>query len=132
MQTVRVSRERSKAPDSALTPAEHRGLRVVVGQLQWAARMICCEEAFEASRLASTPGAPTVKDLQDGNAAIRRLQKWDDLLIKFSAGLKLRKTMVINATDCAFDNLPKHRSQRGHFIMLGDEKINEDHGNKYN
>eukprot|EP00959_Pyramimonas_sp_CCMP1952_P065033 1357850-Pyramimonas_sp.AAC.1 len=44
MQTVRVSRERSTAPDSAPTPAEHRGLRMVVGQLQWAARMICFEE----------------------------------------------------------------------------------------
>eukprot|EP00959_Pyramimonas_sp_CCMP1952_P269526 5634522-Pyramimonas_sp.AAC.1 len=70
MQTVRVSRERSKAPDSALTPA------------------------------------------------IRRTQKRDDLLIKFSAGLNLWKTMVINVTDSAFDNLPTHRSQGGHFIML--------------
>eukprot|EP00959_Pyramimonas_sp_CCMP1952_P214912 4497627-Pyramimonas_sp.AAC.1 len=39
--------------------------------------------------------------------------------------------MVINVTDSAFDNLPKHRSQRGHFIMLGDQKINEDHSNKH-
>eukprot|EP00959_Pyramimonas_sp_CCMP1952_P372773 7806074-Pyramimonas_sp.AAC.1 len=81
MRTVRISRERSKAPDSALTHAEHRGLRTVVGHLQWAARMICFEEAFEASRLASTRGAPTVKDPQDGSAAIRRIQKRGDLLI---------------------------------------------------
>eukprot|EP00959_Pyramimonas_sp_CCMP1952_P370930 7768390-Pyramimonas_sp.AAC.2 len=44
MQAVRVSWERSKAPASALAPAGHRGLRMVVGQLQWAARMICFEE----------------------------------------------------------------------------------------
>eukprot|EP00959_Pyramimonas_sp_CCMP1952_P421153 8822426-Pyramimonas_sp.AAC.1 len=93
MLTVRVSRERSKAPDSALTPAEHRGLRKVVGQLQWAARMICFEEAFEPSRLASTLGAPTAKDLQGGNAAIRGIPKRGDLLIKFTAGLHLWKTM---------------------------------------
>ena len=104
---------------------------MVVGQLQWAARMICFEEAFEASRLASTLGAPTVKVLQDGNAAIRRIQKRTDLLIKFSAGLNLWETMVINVADSAFDNLPKHRSQRGHFIMIGDQKINIDHSNKY-
>eukprot|EP00959_Pyramimonas_sp_CCMP1952_P360784 7555960-Pyramimonas_sp.AAC.1 len=132
MQTVRISRGRSKVPDSALTLAEHRGLRMVVGQLQWAARMICFEEAFEASRLASTLGSPTVKGLQGGNAAVGRIQKRDDLLIIVTAGLNLWKTTVINVTDIAFDNLPMHRSQRGYFIMLGDEKINEDHGNKCN
>eukprot|EP00959_Pyramimonas_sp_CCMP1952_P467860 9492291-Pyramimonas_sp.AAC.1 len=39
--------------------------------------------------------------------------------------------MVINVTDNAFDNLPKHRPQRGHFILLGDQKINDDYSNKY-
>eukprot|EP00959_Pyramimonas_sp_CCMP1952_P447341 9366535-Pyramimonas_sp.AAC.1 len=39
--------------------------------------------------------------------------------------------MAINVTDSIFDNPPKHRSQRGHFIVSGVEKINEDHGNKY-
>eukprot|EP00959_Pyramimonas_sp_CCMP1952_P383118 8027855-Pyramimonas_sp.AAC.1 len=68
MQTARVSRGRSKAPGSALAPAGHRGLRMVVGQLQWAARMVCFEEAFEASRLASALGAPKANGLQDGNA----------------------------------------------------------------
>eukprot|EP00959_Pyramimonas_sp_CCMP1952_P008088 169403-Pyramimonas_sp.AAC.1 len=118
MQTVRVSRGRSPAPGSALTPAEHRGQRMVVGQLLWAARMICFEKAFGASRLASAPGAPAVRDLPDGDAAIRRTQEQDDLLIKFSAGLILWKAMVTNVTDSAFDNLPKHRSQRGHFTTL--------------
>eukprot|EP00959_Pyramimonas_sp_CCMP1952_P313495 6562105-Pyramimonas_sp.AAC.1 len=51
---------------------------MVVGQLQWAARMICFEEAFEASRLASTLGAPTAKNFQDGSAAIRGTQKPDN------------------------------------------------------
>eukprot|EP00959_Pyramimonas_sp_CCMP1952_P154466 3231394-Pyramimonas_sp.AAC.1 len=59
------------------------------------------------------------------------MQKRGDLLIRFSAGLNLWETMVINVADSAFDNLPKHRSQRGHIIMLGDQKINEDHSNKY-
>eukprot|EP00959_Pyramimonas_sp_CCMP1952_P066244 1383114-Pyramimonas_sp.AAC.1 len=93
--------------------------------------MICFDEAFEASRFASTLGAPTVKDLQGGNAAVRRIQKRGDRLIKFTAGLNLWKTSVISVADTAFDNLPKRRSQRGHLIMLGDEKVNEDHGNKY-
>eukprot|EP00959_Pyramimonas_sp_CCMP1952_P142590 2985230-Pyramimonas_sp.AAC.1 len=113
MLTSRVPRECNKAPDTALTPAEHRGLRMEAGQLQWAARVLCFEEAFEASRLASALGAPTAKDLQDGSAAIRRIQKRDDLLIKFTAGLNLWKTIVINVTDSACDTLPKHRSQRG-------------------
>ena len=34
MQTVRSPQQRSKATDSALIPAEHRGLRMVVGQLE--------------------------------------------------------------------------------------------------
>eukprot|EP00959_Pyramimonas_sp_CCMP1952_P304245 6367497-Pyramimonas_sp.AAC.1 len=131
MHIVRVPRDRSEAPGSALTLAEHRGLRMVLGQLQWAARMIYSEEAFEASRLASALEAPTAKDLQGGNAAIRRIQTRDDVMIEFTAGLNLWKTMVINVTDSAFDNLAKHGSQRGHFIMLGDEKSNEDRGNKY-
>eukprot|EP00959_Pyramimonas_sp_CCMP1952_P135042 2825738-Pyramimonas_sp.AAC.1 len=125
MQTARVSRGRSEAPGSALAPAEYRGLRMAIGQLQWAARVICFEGAFEASRLASALEAPTAKDLQGGGAAIGRIQKRGGLLIEFAAGLNLWETMVISVAYRAFGNPPKHRSQRGHFIMLGDEK--EDH-----
>eukprot|EP00959_Pyramimonas_sp_CCMP1952_P306505 6414739-Pyramimonas_sp.AAC.1 len=68
----------------SIQAAQHRGLRIVAGPLQWAARVICFEEALEAFRSASALGAPTVKNLQDGSAAIRRILKRDDLLIKFS------------------------------------------------
>ena len=120
MTPYRVPRHRAAAPDSKLTPVEHRGLRAVVGQLQWVARMMCFEEAFSTSLVASTLGEPTVKDLVDANAALRRIQRRDDMKLVYETGINIYKCCAISVTDAAFDNLPKHRSQRGHFMLIGD------------
>ena len=73
----RVSRERSKMPDSSLDVADHREFRAVMGQLQWICCMMCFEEAFATSLLASRLGTPTVQDLQEANAAVRRIRRME-------------------------------------------------------
>ena len=70
-----LARHRAKQPEDKLTPTEHRGFRKVLGQLQWASRMMFFEEACTASLLSAWLAEPSVQHLVDANAALRRVRK---------------------------------------------------------
>ena len=73
LEPFRVPRHRARVPTEDLNSVEHRGFRKVMGQLQWAVRMMFFEEAFQTSVLASSYAKPKVKDLIEANAALRRI-----------------------------------------------------------
>ena len=131
MSPTRVARSRAKQPSAKLCPVEHNEFRRVLGQLQWACRMMVFEESFETSRLASSLASPTVADLMAANAAVRRVRSGPALRLQFSTGMKPDDLAIVCVTDSAFDNLPGHKSQRGHFLLIGDGAIIRDHSRRH-
>lgn len=78
MTDYRMTRERHKQDQSPLTPSEHRALRGINGQIQWARTMIAYENAFAASKLAGARAKPMVAELKEANKVIRALRRQQD------------------------------------------------------
>ena len=106
LDTFSLPRPRSKLPESKLTPVEHRGFRKVLGQLQWTARMMCYEEACTSSLLAAALAAPTIKDIMEANAAMRRIRKMTDASLIYAPCFDPAKAIVVCVHDAGFDNVP--------------------------
>ena len=68
---------RCKDPNADATPGEITGMRGLVGSMSWATREGMPYGAGDTSILASTLPQPKVKDLQEANAALRRLKQND-------------------------------------------------------
>ena len=122
---AKISRERRAQPDSSLTESEHPSFRALVGQALWLARMIMPGLAEIASRLSGKLAKPTIEDLKDANSMVKLAHKLPST--RHHAGeVSLRTGVILGVADSAFDNLPNHRSQRGHHVYIGDPNIATD------
>ena len=129
METFRVPRERSKAPSIRATEVEHRGFRKLLGQLQWACRMLFYEESFETSARSSELASPCIRDIQRANAAVRRIKATPKTKMIFNLGFDVRDLGIICVSDSALDNL-NHRSHRGHILLLGEGEMVRNHAKR--
>ena len=127
----RITHERRKERDSPLSPTEHGQFRSMLGQAMWATRMLHFGQAFRTSALSSVATKPTVKDLIEMNSCIKALKRDVEQKITFHSDLDLNRVAVLSVSDAAFDNLPNHRSQGGHMLLLADKDILDDHGKQH-
>ena len=72
---IKLERGRAKFPDSEATPTEITAMRGLMGKLNWASREGMPNGSGDASILSATLPKPKVKDLQEANAALRRLME---------------------------------------------------------
>ena len=95
--------ERGRGKDqSALATPQITQMRGVVGKLNWASREGMSQGAGDASLLASTLPNPTVKDLTNSNAALRRLLQNDTpLRIK---PIPLHRLALLTFSDSSLGN----------------------------
>jgi hypothetical protein len=75
MSPYRVSREKLKPRDPALSPDELRAFRGILGQLQWNARIAGYDLQFAVSQLASQLKGPTIGDLAEAAKLGRVIQQ---------------------------------------------------------
>lgn len=129
--TFRVPRPRAHTPGSSANEPEHQGYRKLMGQLQWAARLMFYEEAFTAFLLSSKLASPTIRDIMDANAAIRRIKKHESAPLTFRGTFDPLESAIICVTESAFDHMPQHRPQRGHFLLLADVNMLDDHSHRH-
>ena len=74
MQPARISRDRSREPESKLTSLEHGIFRGVMGQLQWFVRLVGYDWSYRVSRLTSATSSPTVADLKRASDIMRDIK----------------------------------------------------------
>lgn len=127
MTPAKLSNERKRQVGSPLTAIEEKMLRALVGQGIWLARMGMPELAVRVSKVAGKMTKPVVQDLLDANTFVRFAKKVKMSGQVFSSKLKLDDPVVAQVSDSAFDNLPGHRSQRGHMVVLADADFEHKH-----
>jgi len=74
---IKLERGRGKDPKAKANAEEITQMRGVIGKLNWASREGMPQGAGDASLLASTMPEPTIGDLTEANAALRRLTEND-------------------------------------------------------
>ena len=93
--------------------------------------MLFYEEAFSVSALSSKTANPAVKDIQEANSILRLILKQQCASLMFEAGIDPEQLCLLVVHDATFYNLPQHKSQRGHFVLVTDKRIAADHDNLY-
>ena len=74
---IQIARGRGKDPKALADEGEITQMRGVIGKLNWASREGMPQGAGDASLLAAKMPKPTVEDLTEANAAMRRLNAND-------------------------------------------------------
>ena len=111
---IKLQEGRGKNPADKADAAEIRQMRGVIGNLNWASRMGMPQGAGDASILAATLPTPTVQDLTDANAALRRLMQ-NDVPIKIQA-IPLEHLRLLTFSDASHGNAKGGAAQIGHLI----------------
>lgn len=65
------------------------------------------------------------------NAAVRHINESQIPRLNYSSNFDTEKSGILRITDRVFDNMPKHRLQRGHFLLLSDGRIVSGHSSRY-
>ena len=110
-----------QGPNADATPGEITGMRGLIGSVSWATREGMPYGAGDTSILASTLPQPKVKDLQEANAALRRL-KQNDVPIRIHPILLERLRLLLFA-DSSLGNAKGGFSQLGHLLCSVDKSI---------
>ena len=74
---IQLDRVRGKSPEAEANESEISAMRGLNGKISWVAREGMPQGSGDASILASKMPKPQVKDLQEANAALRRLLAHD-------------------------------------------------------
>ena len=122
-QEISLARGRTKDLNSEATEREITQMRGVIGKLNWATREGMPQGAGDASILAGTLPKPKVKDLQEANAALRRLIQ-NDTPIQIKA-IPLERLRLLDFGDASLGNAGEGRSQIAHMICGVDKCIHE-------
>ena len=116
-----MERGRGKDQSAVATPQEITQMRGVVGKLNWASREGMSQGAGDASLLASTLPNPTVKDLTNSNAALRRLLQNDTpLRIK---PIPLHRLGLLTFSDSSLGDAGQGKAQFANMVCGVDKEI---------
>jgi hypothetical protein len=88
----------------------------------WCTRKACPQAAGDVSILASTLPNPTVKDMQEMNATLRRLQQSVDVPIRIRP-IPLNRLTGLVFTDASLGNAEGHKSQLAYLACCADVSI---------
>jgi len=118
---IKLARGRGKDPKAKADAGEITQMRGLVGKLNWASREGMPQGAGDASLLASTMPEPTVGDLTEANAAMRRLIQNDVPVWIRSIPLDVLGLVVFE--DASLGNTKGGSAQIGHLVCAADKKI---------
>ena len=96
-------------------------MRGVIGKLNWASREGMPQGAGDASLLAAKMPTPTVEDLTEANAAMRRLITNDAPV--WIRAIPLDQLSMLVFDDASLANAKGGSAQIGHIVCACDKKI---------
>ena len=103
-------------------PGEVTGSRASLGSRLWCTRKACPQAAGDVCILASTVPIPSVKDMQEMNATLRRLQQSVDVPIKVRP-IPLSRLTGLVFTDASFGNAEGNKLQLAYLACCADVSI---------
>ena len=118
-----MHRGRCKNPKDLAHEGEITGMRGVCGSLNWAAREGMPQGAGDASLLSSTLPTPTIKDLQEANAALKRLLQ-NDVPVKIKP-IPLDRLRLLMFADSSLGNASGGASQLARMTCACDKDLLE-------
>ena len=129
MTPYKLSREKLKQRNRALTAEELRAFRGILGQLQWYARIAGYDLQFAVSQLASQLKGPTIGDLAEAAKISRTIQQeHQGRKMVFRPGINFKdgEIAVVAIHDASFANTEGHKSQKGHWIAIANKEMLSD------
>ena len=118
---IQLARGRGKDPKALADEGEITQMRGVIGKLNWASREGMPQGAGDASLLAAKMPTPTVEDLTEANAAMRRLIT-NDVPVWIRA-IPLDQLSMLVFDDASLANAKGGSAQIGHIVCACDKKI---------
>ena len=85
-------------------------------------RLVGYDWAYRVSPLTSA-----IADLKMAIDIMRHIKASPKTTLVYKPGIDMSKRLPIAVHDSAFDNLPNHKLQRGHFLPLGNKEMLENH-----
>ncbi|CAK9071940.1 unnamed protein product [Durusdinium trenchii] len=104
VQPIAVPVHRKKQFEAALTPAEHRQLRAILGSLQWLVTQVRWDMGFHLSVLQGEP--PVVKTLLKANALARLMKQDAGFKLRFGQ-MDLQGAGILVVTDASLGNVTR-------------------------
>ena len=99
-------------------------MRGLTGKLNWAAREGMPQAAGDASLLSANMLSPRVKDLQEANAALRRLLQQGEVNIVIRP-IPLERLRLVVFVDASLGNASGGSSQLAHMVCAVEKSIHE-------
>ena len=118
---IKLARGRGKDPRAKADAGEITMMRGLIGKLNWASREGMPQGAGDASLLASKMPNPTVEDLTEANAAMRRLLAND--VPVWIRSIPFKDLGLIVFEDASLGNTKGGAAQIGHLVCCCDKKI---------
>ncbi|XP_066911985.1 uncharacterized protein [Clytia hemisphaerica] len=116
---IPVSKERKTQRNLPLGSGETKQLRMLVGQMNWAATQTRPDILFDCCELASKMKNATVADILDANKVLKKLQ--NDVMIKLPPLKDINHLKFVVHSDASYANLNDGGSQGGYIILLSDD-----------
>ena len=105
LETIDITKEKRKNPDTLLDASEVSELRSGNGALGWIARQSRPDIAFHTSKIAQSMGMPRVSDILLYNKAVHMLKETRDQKFNFVTGLDYNTAEIVTFSDAAFANI---------------------------
>ena len=115
-----MDRGRLKDPATLANDIEVSALRGLLGKINWATREGMPQGAGDASLLSATLPKPTVRDISEANATLRRLLAHDFPIRIWSTPLKSLRYVVF--ADASLHNAGGGSAQTAHLICATEPK----------
>ena len=120
---IPVSKERKAQRNTSLGSDETKKLRMLIGQMNWAATQTRPDILFECCELASKIKNATVAEVLDASKVLKKLQ--NDVKIKLPPLSDINQLKFVVHSDASYANLSDGGSQGGYVILLSDNVSNK-------
>ena len=116
---IPVSKERKTQRNLPLGSDETKQLRMLIGQMNWAATQTRPDVLFDCCELASKIKNATVADILAANKVLKKLQ--NDVTINLPPLHDINQLKFVVHSDASYANLNDGGSQGGYIILLSDD-----------
>ena len=116
---IPVSKERKTQRNLPLGSDETKQLRMLIGQMNWAATQTRPDVLFDCCELASKIKNATVADILAANKVLKKLQ--NDVMINLPPLHDINQLKFVVHSDASYANLNDGGSQGGYIILLSDD-----------
>ena len=119
VQPISLDKQQLADKQRALTDAEKKQLRGLLGQLNWLAGMSRPEISFTVSELSSRIRSSTIIDIVTANKTVKFVKTTEGYIT--IPKLDMPSAKIASFSDASFNNLHDGGSQEGHVVFLYDQ-----------